>query len=368
MRELGLACIGFVLEFLVFYAAGSFLIRILQIKADSSLTFILGYLTYFAVFELVIAPMTLKWVSLTMAAYIWAGIMVIIVIAALIWSVKNGLKNRSKEVTADNRSTMQRKDSRISEIWKNHSVMILIAGAAVLLQCLIVILYKDTTVDAAYYVGTVSTSVYTDTLGRYNPYNGVIQKAFQARYVFSTYPMNNAIWCRLLGIHPIVQAKLVMSCMNVVTANLIIYQIGKRLFDGNRKKADLMLVFACVLQMFCGTIYSSGTFFFTRSYEGKAILANIAIPMVLMCAVWYLQEKNNRNVWIVLFITAVSALTFSGSAIIFPIVIAAGMAPAAVMNRKISGLLYCAVCMIPSAVYAVIFFACKIGLLTLAAS
>ena len=39
------------------------------------------------------------------------------------------------------------------------------------------------------------------------------------------------------GIHPIVQAKLVMSCMNVITANLIIYQIGKRLFDGNRKKS-----------------------------------------------------------------------------------------------------------------------------------
>lgn len=368
MRELGLACIGFILEFLVFYAAGSLLIRTLKIKSDSSLIFILGYLTYFAVFELVIVPMTLKWVSLTMAAYIWAGIMIMIVSAALIWSVKERMKSCSGKNVVDTRSTGQRKNSRISEIWENHSVMILLAGTAVLLQCLIVILYKDTTVDAAYYVGTVSTSVYTDTLGRYNPYNGVILKNFQARYIFSTYPMNNAVWCRLLGIHPIVQSKLVMSCMNVVTANLIIYQIGKRLFDGSRKKADLMLIFACVLQLFCGTIYSSGTFFFTRSYEGKAILANIAIPAVLMCAIWYLQEKNNRNVWIVLFIIAVSALTFSGSAIIFPIVIAAGMAPAAVMNRKISGLLYCAVCMIPSAVYAVIFFACKIGLLTLAAS
>ena len=87
-----------------------------------------------------------------------------------------------------------------------------------------------------------------------------------------------------------------------------------------------------------------------------------------MCAVWYLQEKNSRNVWIILFVTAVSALTFSGSAIIFPIVIAAGMAPAAVMNKRFSGLIYCAVCMLPSALYAAVFFACRIGLLTLAAS
>ena len=78
MRELCLACAGFALEFIVFYAAGIVLVRILKVKGDCSLTFILGYLVYFAVFELVIVPMTLKWVSLTAAAYIWAGIMALV--------------------------------------------------------------------------------------------------------------------------------------------------------------------------------------------------------------------------------------------------------------------------------------------------
>ena len=84
MRELCLACAGFVLEFIVFYAAGIVLARILKIKGDCSLTFILGYLVYFAVFELVIVPMTLKWVSLTAAAYIWAGIMALVICAAAV--------------------------------------------------------------------------------------------------------------------------------------------------------------------------------------------------------------------------------------------------------------------------------------------
>lgn len=89
MRELCLACAGFVLEFIVFYAAGIVLARILKIKGDCSLTFILGYLVYFAVFELVIVPMTLKWVSLTAAAYIWAGIMALVICAAVICTIKN---------------------------------------------------------------------------------------------------------------------------------------------------------------------------------------------------------------------------------------------------------------------------------------
>lgn len=363
MRELCLACAGFALEFIVFYATGIVLVRILKVKGDCSLTFILGYLVYFAVFELVIVPMTLKWVSLTAAAYIWAGIMALVICAAVICTIK-----KQRRIRAGQMETCSGIFGSISEIWKNHSVMIILAGAVVLLQCLIVIFYEDTTVDAAYYVGTVSTSVYTDTLGRYNPFNGAIQKAFQARYVFSAYPMHNAVWCRLLGIHPIVQAKQVMSCMNVVTANLIIYQIGKRLFDGNRKKADLMLVFVCVLQLFCGTIYSSGTFFFTRSYEGKAILANIVFPVVLMCALWLYEEKEDRRVWAVLFITAVSALGFSGSAIILPAAVLAGMVPVMRMKRKLSGLPYCILCMVPSVLYAGVYFACKLGLLSLAAS
>ena len=83
MRELCLACAGFALEFIVFYAAGIVLVRILKVKGDCSLTFILGYLVYFAVFELVIVPMTLKWVSLTAAAYIWAVIMALVILSLI---------------------------------------------------------------------------------------------------------------------------------------------------------------------------------------------------------------------------------------------------------------------------------------------
>lgn len=353
MRELCLACVGLLLESAIFMVCGSLLVKALKIKADLSLTFVLGYLVYFAVFELFFVPMTLMWIPLTQASAVWVAVLALTCAAAVFVFIKSKRAQDKKNMV---------------KIWKEHSFLLICAAMVVALQCLIVVLYEDTTIDAAYYVGTVTTSVYTDTLARYNPFNGAILKAFQARYIFSAYPMNNAVWCRLLGIHPIVQAKIVISCINVVVSNLIIYQIGRRLFDGNRKKADLMVIFVCILQLFSGTIYSAGTFFFTRSYEGKAILANIAIPAILMCAVWFLQEKREKSVWIVVFITAVSALTFSGSAIIFPVAIAAGMAPTAVMKKKISGLFYCALCMMPSALYAVVFFACRMGWLTLAAS
>lgn len=359
MKDVCLACIGFILQTMIFLAAGRLVFQVLKLKEDISLQLILGYLAYFAVFEILFTPMTLLWVSLSTAAGIWAVIMAVAVLGAFLCIRRHrhmdGTLGQTVRVKAE-------------AVWKQHSVMLLLLAAVIFLQCLIVIFYEDITVDAAYYVGTVSTSVYTNTLGRFDPFRGGILQNFHARYVLSAYPMNNAVWCRLFGIHPIVQAKIVMSCENVIIANLVIYQIGKRLFGKNRKKADLMVLFVCVLQLFCGTIYTAGTFFFTRSYEGKAILANIVFPVVLMCALWLYEEKEDRRVWAVLFITAVSALGFSGSAIILPAAVLAGMVPVMRMKRKLSGLPYCILCMVPSVLYAGVYFTCKLGLLSLAAS
>ena len=378
MREACLASIGFILEMFIFFAAGRLLSKALKLKGGISLQLILGYLVYFAVFEVVTVPMTLLWVSLSRAAALWA-VLLVICLAGGLFLLKRGKKKTGNQraeqpgqvipsESAGLKSKTKSVRAAMGQLWSDHSYMLLAVIAVVLIQCLIVVLYEDTTVDATYYVGTVSTSVYTNTLGRYDPFRGGILKSFQARYILSAYPMNNAVWCKLLGIHPIVQAKIVMSCVNVVISNLIIYQIGKRLFEENQKKADLMVIFVCVLQLFCGTIYTAGTFFFTRSYEGKSILANIAFPAVLMCALWFYQKKNEKAVWLVLFLTAASALAFSGSAIIFPAAILAGMIPAMVMNRKFSAIPYCILCMIPSGIYAAVYFACKLGLIRLAAS
>ena len=77
--------------------------------------------------------------------------------------------------------------------------------------------------------------MYTDTLARYSPLTGVIQRNFNLRYDLSAYPMNNAVWCVLLGIHPIVQSKVVMSVINMLMINLLIYQIGKSFFVEMKK-------------------------------------------------------------------------------------------------------------------------------------
>lgn len=351
MHELILACIGMVLQVTAFFCIGSVLMHLLRMEAEASFALVLGYLAYFAVFEFLAVPMTIAWVPLKTLSVVWAGILAVTVLIAAWFLWKQWLSQLKK----------------IQEIIKSHSWMLPIVGAVILLQCLIVLLYQDTSVDAAYYVGTVNTSVYTGTLGRYNPFTGNPLKNFQVRYVFSAYPMHNAVWCFLTGNHALVQCKMVMSAINVLIANLIIYHIGKALFKGGKKQADLMIIFVCLMQLFSYTIFTTGTFFFTRSYEGKALLGNISIPMVLLCSIWLWYRADDQKIWLILFITAVSALTFSGSAIIFPAVISAGILPVAFMKKNHRILFPYAVCLFPSVLYAAIYFCAKAGLLTLKA-
>ena len=127
-----------------------------------------------------------------------------------------------------------------------------------------------------------------------------------------------------------------MSVINMLMINLLIYQIGKSFFRGDEKKADLMVLFVCLMQLFSFSIYTTGTFAFMRVYEGKALLANISIPAALLVSIrlWLNKDGRNKESWVLLFIAAVSALTFSGSSLIYPAVVSTAILPVMVLRKS----------------------------------
>lgn len=375
MRELILAAVALVLQLAVFYCTGSLLMHVFKGKKDASLELIVGYLAYYAVFEALAVPMTLALVPLSVLTIVWAVIMVLVVVCAA------ALLHR----------TWADRLKRIGGVWRNHSWWIVLLLAVIGLQCLIVCALQDYAQDAAYYVGTVSTSVYTDTLGRFDPFTGAALTKFQARYILSAFPMSNAVWCKLLGLPALIQCKIVMACINVLEANLVMYQIGKKLFHGGRKQADLMVGFVCLLNLFSGTIYTQGEFLLTRAYEGKSMLANIAIPAAFFLALclWQMwnedeavisgktrqiSEKKHllpvreRNVWCMLFAAGASAICFSGSAVIFPVAVSAGVLPLILVKRKWNRLIPYALCMLPGILHAGVYLCASMKIITLWAS
>ena len=113
MQELILAIAGLILELLVFFCAGSLLTRILKMKAEVTMELVLGYLLYFAVFEILAVPMTLKWVKLSTFSYLWMVIMAACVLAACLFVHK----------------LWKGQLDRIGETFRKHSLLLLLTAA-----------------------------------------------------------------------------------------------------------------------------------------------------------------------------------------------------------------------------------------------
>lgn len=338
------------LQLLFFVCFGIVLTRLAKKKVyPLGFSAAIGYFGYFALFECLAFPMKIFHASLTVLSFVWGLILAAVVLTAL-WC----LKNRDKKAK-----------NTVRKILKDHSLWIFIVILCVAAQCLMVALYLDYSADSAYYVGEAATAVYTDTLSRYNPYNGQMLETFNPRYVFSCYPLHNAVISRLSGIHPLIQAKTIMTVLNAVTANLIYYQIGCALFRGKKKAADLMVCLICLIQLFSNTIYTSGTFFFTRLHEGKAILANLAAAMILYCCVRLYQDLEDRKIWILLFICNLASIAFSQSAMFFPAAAAAGTLPFILVRRKFRQTGWLLFSVLPNIVLLVGYFLMKTGIVTL---
>ena len=71
------------------------------------------------------------------------------------------------------------------EVFRCQKIICILAGLLTLGQMIYVAAYDLNAADAAFYVANISTSLYTDTLGRYNPYTGLLSSVFYVRFIQS---------------------------------------------------------------------------------------------------------------------------------------------------------------------------------------
>ena len=351
MYEIMRACAGLICQLLIYFMMGSLLLRILKVRQENFLALIFGFILYFTCFEAAAVPATLAWVPLKVFSYGWLAFLLVICLLSVIFCSKRWAEHLKEE----------------THIWEEHSGMLLLGVVVVLVQCFLVIFYQDSSMDSAYYVGVTSTSVYTGQMWRQNPETGRTLTTFPYRYVFSSYPIHNAVWSVLLNIHPLIQTKMIMSVFHVLIQNMIVYITGIFLFDNDKKKADLMVFFVFVIQIFSDTMYTQGTFFFTRTSEGKSFLANAFVFMVLMFCAWFWRE-GRQCVWCGMFLLAFSSMAFGGSAMTLAAVMPAAMLPVIWIKKKYAHILYLVVCMLPFLLYFILYYGGRAGVIPLAAS
>ena len=123
------------------------------------------------------------------------------------------------------------------------------------------------------------------------------------------------------------------------------------------RKADLFTLLVLVIHLFSSTIYMPGTFLFSRSFEGKNLIANLVLPSVIAAAVsiWRGTAGSRRHLFADLFLMIAAGVCFSSSVVIPAAFLTAAIIPYILIRkdfRMIFGYLFS---MVPAVVWMTLY-------------
>ena len=129
-----------------------------------------------------------------------------------------------------------------------------------------------------------------------------------------------------------------------------------------RKKLPVFMIFVGIMQIFGNvSIYTGATFFLTRTWQGKSMLANIIIPF----AIWLLlnifesdgtEDDMRLGLWIMLAVNNVAAAMCStASVFLMAMLIGISGLVLTIREKNIQIALRLVITCIPLVLYGVIF-------------
>lgn len=157
--------------------------------------------------------------------------------------------------------------------------------------------------DTSYYNGNAINALYTDTMYQYDAYTGVYVGKAVAWH--DSYSMLVAFLAKLLFMHPLVVVNRIMGVIEIVAANLAVYEIALRLSKGKRAVAVWTTLIRALIGVLCWNLGEvPGYYLWTRMAESKSMLANVYLPLALLAIVLAAEETEKKQCWIMLGVFA----------------------------------------------------------------
>ena len=311
------------------------------------LKILVGFFFYYFMFFIFCVPPMKYYRPLSMLTNAWVVFVAVVVIVSLVLNGKGIIKQIQ---------------SALREI-KEHPLVTLLIFAIVAIQIVLVSVTYNFTLDAAYYVANVSTCVETNMINVYDPFTGAWQDHFEMRYFFATYSCMDAVVCQLTGIPALIWTKSVMAITIIVLTNMVYFLIAEALlFNRENQKLDkykgtvLMMAFMFIINITFTTVFTSALFLMTRTYEGKAIVGNLALIMVFYLFIRINDGDFAIRPWLLTFIVCFGATTVSSSAnMLLPVELTVLFLPMIVKKKRFSLLPKYIACVIPGVVFALTF-------------
>lgn len=300
-----------------------------------------GFVTCFALFQIVSIPCIFLGRSLTELSFLYGGLLVAGCILSL-WL---------------NRSRMRDMFGDFLQTLRHTPWAVILALLVIAFQIYMYTAYMHADDDDSFYVATATTAVSTDSLFQFNPYSGAAYQSFPSRYVLSPFPMFVAMISRLSGVHTLIVAHTVLPVILLPLSYAVFALIGYTLFDKNREKTAYFILFVAVIQMFAfTTTHTQGTVLLLRIWQGKAILASILLPFGFYMGMRLILHKFDRADWLLVTALMLSCCMVSSMGIMLGAILTGifGLL-AAFLKRSIRIPVQLLLCCVPNLLFSGIY-------------
>lgn len=285
---------------------GLFILRFFK-KENTNiiLAFIVGYLTEFAVCQLVAVPYI--YLEKTLTELI--NVLTIIFGSISVLSIVINLTNVKNIVI-----------SCFNYIKKMPKLLSLLVFILIGLQVYSFVGYMHVDDDDAFYVGTATVAVQTDSLFKYSATTGEENLENQlSRYRLGPFPIFLAVISDLIDTHPAIVAHVMFPIVFVPLVYMIYGLIGKELFKEDEKKVFYFLLVINIVNLWGNySIRNNFSFFLLRIWQGKAVLANVILPAIILFFMKAEENDYKLNYCLLLFITVLGGVLTTTMGIALP--------------------------------------------------
>ena len=153
-----------------------------------------------------------------------------------------------------------------------------------------------------------------------------------------------------------------MPLLLIPLSYLVYYEVAKVLFTSQRENVPVFMIIMGMFQMFGNvSIYTNETFFLTRTWQGKAVVCSVIIPMMFLLLLWIFDKESDNmersvGLWAMLVcLNMATGICSSLAVFILAILLAAAALCYMVVERDLKIPLKMGLTCIPNAIYVLIY-------------
>lgn len=266
-------------------------------KMNLPLWWVCGQMLLWAGFQAICLPMVLTGERFGNVVVLFSCFLAAMVLFAVIVGIRR--RKRAAFSMRIVESHVTQKDAVTVFLWCLVAILLI-------LQLAVAALFAYEEGDDAFYVAISVITNESDTMYVVHPYTGDPTE-IDMRHGLAPFPIWVSYVARLAGIHPATIAQIVLPVVLIVMSYSVYYLLAKKFF-GDRKKIAMFLLIVEVMVLFGGySLQSVENFLLVRTAQGKAVLANIVIPVLFLLLLGILEELQHGRpvgVWQWLMIAA----------------------------------------------------------------